>query len=158
MQVQMYGEWHKCGTVLKTLSTRLLPLCQAKLYENAELVLETMQGHIDKQDLPWAELSEITKRLKEDERIYIETGYLRDNIGIRKIKSAKNGATYFIGASPWKTHPESGRKFSDIMMFMEYGTVTQPPRPLIRPTYKEVQKQIKEEWKKYLRDLVRGDI
>lgn len=158
MQVQMYGDWHKCGAVLKALSTQLFPVCKAKLYENSKLVLETMQGHIDKQDLPWEALSEITIRLKEDEKIYIETGYLRDNIGVRKIKSAKNDITYFIGASPWKTHPESGEKFSDIMMYMEYGTITQPPRPLVRPTYEEVSKQIKKEWQDYLRDIIRGNV
>ena len=41
---------------------------------------------------------------------------------------------------------------------MEYGTATQPGRPLIRPTYDEVKSQFKKEWKEYLQDLVKGEI
>lgn len=158
IQVTSTGDWHKCGVLLKALATKLMPVCKAKLYENGKVVVETMQEHIDKQDLPWEALSDTTLRLKEDERIYIETGYLRDNIGVRKVKSSANEVAYFIGASPWKTHKPSGEKFSDIMMYMEYGTVTQPPRPLVRPTYKEVKDELKEEWSDYLKDLVRGNI
>lgn len=155
--ISTYGDWKKCGVILKALSTRLFPVAQMKLYEDGKMVLEKLQGHIDKQDLPWAELKDITIKLKQDEKIYVETGYLRDNIGVRKIKSNKNDVVYFIGASPWKTHP-SGVKFSDLMMYMEYGTATQPPRPLVRPTYEEVQREIKKEWKDYLQSIVKGGV
>lgn len=154
--ITAYGDWKKCGVTLKALSVNLFPMCQLKLYEDSKLVLEKIQGHIDEQDLPWEELAETTKKLKDDEKIYVETGYLRDNIGVRKIKSSKNDCTYFIGASPWKVHQPSGRKFSDIMLFMEYGTVTQPPRPLVRPTYDEMQERLKKEWSDYLKDLIRN--
>lgn len=158
IEIKAQGDWRKCGMLLKALSVRLFPVCQAKLYEDSKLVVEKMQGHIDKQDLDWIPLSDITKRLKEDEKIYIETGYLRDNIGVRKIKSSKSDVTYFIGASPWKTHPASGKKFSEIMMYMEYGTATQPGRPLVKPTYDEVKVKLQNEWKNYLKELVRGGI
>lgn len=154
--IQMYGDWNKCGALLKVLSTQLMPVFQAKLYEDGKLVVEKMQGHIDSQDLPWKQLSDITVKLKQDEQIYLETGYLRDNIGVRKIKSKKDEVSYFVGASPWKTHPSSGEKFSDIMMYMEYGTATQPPRPLVQPTFNEVKDKLKNEWRDYMKNLVRG--
>lgn len=153
--ITTYGDWKKCGLALKALSVDMFPKVQAKLYEDGKVVVETMQGHIDKQDLPWKALAETTVKLKQDEQIYLETGYLRDNIGVRKVKSSSKDVTYFIGASPWKTHP-SGVKFSDIIMYMEYGTSTQPARPLIQPTYKETQDRIRREWKDYFRDLVKG--
>lgn len=156
--ITTFGDWKKCGMLLKALSVELFPVASAKLYEDGKIVVEKMQDHIDSQDLPWKALAETTVQLKQDETIYLETGYLRDNIGVRKIKSSKKDVAYFIGASPWKTHPTSGEKFSDIMMYMEYGTVTQPPRPLVQPTYEEVRKELKAEWEKYMKDLVSGGI
>lgn len=158
IKVTAQGDWKKCGMLFKALSVKLYPAFQGRLYEDSKFVVEKMQGHIDRQDLDWIPLSDITVRLKQDEKIYVETGYLRDNIGVRKIKSSKSDVTYFIGASPWKTHPASGKKFSEIMAYMEYGTATQPGRPLIRPTYDEVKSQFKKEWKEYLQDLVKGGI
>ena len=155
---QLIGDWKKCGMMLKALSTQLMPVCQAKLYEDGKLVVDIMQGHIDTQDLPWESLSDITVDLKKSEKIYLETGYLRDGIGLRKVKSSKNSVSYFIGASPWKTHKPSGLKFSDVMMYMEYGTMTQPPRPLVRPTYEEVKDKLRQEWKNYFSDIVGGNI
>lgn len=156
IQVTTTGDWKKCGMLLKALATELYPVCKARLYEDGKVAVETMQEHIDRQDLPWDALSEVTTRLKEDERIYIETGYLRENIGVRKIKSSANEISYFVGASPWKTHKPSGKKFSDIMMYMEYGTIKQPPRPLVRPTYEEIQAKMKKEWSDYLKSVIRG--
>lgn len=152
--IKKTGSWKDAGVMLKTLATDFVPQLKAKLYEDGRLVVETIQGHIDRQDLPWTELSEITKQLKHDERIYYETGYLRDNIGIRKVKSSANELAYFIGASPWKTHKESGLKFSDLMIYLEYGTDKIPPRPIIRPSYEEVKTKLYKEWSEYFEKSV----
>lgn len=128
-----------------------MPLAQVKLYENGKLVLETMQGHIESQDLNWVPLSKSTVRQKGNDKIYIETGALKDGLGIRKIKSAKDDVTIFIGASPWKTHKPSGLKYSDLMMYLEYGTSKIPPRPLVQPTYDELEKQLKSGWEDVIR-------
>lgn len=141
------GDWKGAGIALKNLSTRIEPLAQAQLYEDGEIVLGKMVGHIDAQDLGWTPLSDDTIRQKDSSTIYIDTKWLRDNLSVRRVK----GGTVFVGASPWKTHAPSGRKFSELMMFQEYGTSTQPPRPLVRPTWEEVEPVIKKNW----RDLVK---
>ena len=110
-----------------------------------------MVGHIDAQDLGWTPLSEDTVRQKDgSETIYVDTSWLRDNLSVRRVK----GGTVFIGASPWKVHQPSGRKFSELMMFQEYGTSTQPPRPLVRPTWEEVEPIIKENWRGLVQRIV----
>lgn len=152
--ISTYGDWAKAGTILKALSVKLMPLAQAKLYENGNLVLETLKGHIDKQDLNWTPLAKSTVRKKDGEKIYIETGALKEGLSIRKIKSSKNDVTIFVGASPWKKHTPSGLKFSDLMIYLEYGTSTIPPRPLIQPTYDELEKKLKSGWQDVIREAM----
>lgn len=150
------GDWDKAGMVLKALSSGSIPVAfKAQLQEDGNMFLEAVINHIDRQDLSWTPLSERTIELKGgDDTIYVETGYLKKNLSVRKIKSAKNGFTIFVGASPWKTHKPSGVKFSDLMIWLEYGTDKIPPRPLIRPTWEEVEPLIKNNWQKCLKDLI----
>lgn len=152
--ISKYGDWAKAGVMLKALSVKLMPLAQAKIYENGQLVLDTLKGHIDKQDLNWTPLAKSTIRKKGGEKIYIETGALKDGLSIRKIKSSKNDVTIFIGASPWKKHAPSGLKFSDLMIYLEYGTTEIPPRPLIQPTYDELQKRLKSGWEDVIKEAM----
>lgn len=153
------GDWQKAGAVLKALSSggAVTNAFKAVLQEDGELFLEKVIEHIDKQDLDWTPLAESTIELKGgDDTIYVETGYLRNNLSVRKIKSSKNGFTLFIGASPWKTHKPSGMKFSDLMIWLEYGTDKTPPRPLIRPAWDEVEPLIKKHWQECLKDIISG--
>lgn len=145
----LYGDWKKAGAILKNMSINLLPVAIARLNENGELMLKTLIGHIDNQDLPWQPLAESTIRLKNgDDTIYVETEWLKSNLSVRKIKSSVKGSTVFVGASPWKVHQPSGLKFSDLMIMLEYGTSTQPARPLLRPTWEELEPVIRKEWGK----------
>ncbi len=149
-----FGDWSKAGRVLQSLSVNLFPAFQARLTENGDLVLQKLLDHIDVQDLPWVPLSQRTIELKGgDETIYVETGWLRDNLSVRKVKSSSSSMTLFIGASAWKRTPE-GVKFSDLMIWLEYGTDKIPPRPFIRPTWEEVEPIIKESWRDELNNLV----
>lgn len=146
MSSKLYGDWKRAGVVLKNLATKIAPIAQARLYEDGEMVLEKMKGHIDAQDLNWRPLADSTIAMKNgDDTIYVQTGWLKENLSVRRLKSSVKGSTIFIGASPWKTHP-SGVKFSDLMIYLEFGTVNMPPRPLIRPTFEEVKKEIRKEW------------
>ena len=155
MNLKMTGDWKRAGVMLRNLSVRLYPAFSAKIYEDGEMVLEKMRGHIDAQDLPWVPLDARTVELKGgDETIYVETGALRDGLTVRRIKSTAKGSTVFIGASPWKRHPETGTKMSDLMIWLEYGTDKIPPRPLIEPTQKEVEDLIKRGWRDFLKDLI----
>lgn len=154
MKVTKFGPWAQAGATLQALSVNIAPAYKAQLREDGELFLETVQGHIDSQDLPWPPLASQTVSLKGgSETVYVESGYLRDNLEVRVIRSSQDGLTLFVGASPWKRHP-SGEKLSDIMIWLEYGTDRIPPRPLIRPSWEEVEPIIKQHWQELIADLV----
>lgn len=149
-----FGDWTRAGIILQKLSVNLYPAFKAQLEEDGKLILDTIIDHIDAQDLPWTPLSERTIELKGgDDTIYVETGYLKNNLQVRKVRSVANGITLFVGASAWKRTPD-GVKLSDLMIWLEYGTDKVPPRPLIRPTWSEVEPVIKNNWRDILQDLI----
>lgn len=152
--ISMYGDWAKSGVMLKALQVKLMPLAMAKLDENGKLVLDKLKDHISKQDLSWTPLAKNTIYKKNSDKILVETGALQDGFVVRKIKSAKDDYTLFIGASPWKTHKPSGLKMSDLMIYMEYGTGRVPPRPLIQPTYDELESKLKDGWEEVIKDAM----
>ena len=157
MKLEMKGDWNKAGVYLRNLAVNLKPSFEAQLYDDGEFVLKEIRQHIDKQDLAWTPLSQTTIELKGgDDTIYIETGTLYNGMSVRRIKSTVKGSTIFVGASPWKKHAPSGKKLSDLMIWLEYGTDKIPPRPLIRPTYEDVQDIIQKHWKELMRELVKG--
>lgn len=152
--LEMTGDWNRAGLYLRNLAVKLRPAFEGKLYEDGQLVLEKMRGHIDNQDLNWTPLSERTIALKGgSEVIYIETGKLRNGLTVRRIKSTVKGSTLFIGASPWKKHGDI--KMSDLMIWLEYGTDKIPPRPLVQPTVDEVKELLKNHWVELMKELLR---
>lgn len=156
IKFKAYGDFKKAGIFLRNLATELTPVAKATLYETGELVLEHMKSHIDRQDLNWTPLADHTIKLKHgDDTVYVETGWLKDNLGVRRLTNKPTGSTIFVGASAWKKHPQSGLKFSDLLLFMEYGTVQTPARPLVRPTFEEVKKEIETKWKDVIIDLMK---
>jgi HK97 gp10 family phage protein len=153
---KLYGDWKRAGIVLKNLATRIYPVAQARLYKDGEIILEKLKGHIENQDLNWTPLSNNTVKLKNgDDTILVQTGWLKENLSVRRLKSSSKGSTIFVGASPWKTHP-SGVKFSDLMLWIEYGTENMPPRPLMRPTFEEVKAEIEKNWKNVIINVAGG--
>lgn len=155
MHLEMTGDWNKAGLYLRNLAVKLKPAFEAQLWEDGQMVLEKMQGHIDSQDLNWTPLAERTVELKGgDTTIYVETGQLRDGLTVRRIKSTVKGSTIFIGASPWKRH-SSGMKMSELMIWLEYGTDKIPPRPLVEPTIEEVKDIIQDNWKELMQELLK---
>ena len=157
IKVSKFGDWAKAGAILQVLSSnRIVPAMTLQIKDDGDLLLERVVGHIDSQDLNWTPLSESTIELKNgNDTIYVETGFLKNNLKVRKVKAPKNGVTYFIGADAWTKHP-SGLKFSDLMIYLEYGTANIPARPLIRPTYDELEDLLKSHWKQCLQDLMKG--
>ena len=156
MKLEMTGDWNRAGLYMRNLAVKLEPAFEAQLWEDGQMVLEKMRGHIDSQDLSWTPLAESTVELKGgDDTIYVETGALKNGLTVRRIKSSARGSTIFIGASPWKRH-EGGMKMSDLMIWLEYGTDKIPPRPLVRPTIEEVEDIIKSHWKELFQELVKG--
>ena len=156
MKLEMTGDWNRAGLYMRNLAVKLKPAFEAQLWEDGQMVLEKMRGHIDSQDLSWTPLAERTIELKGgDDTIYVETGALKNGLTVRRIKSSARGSTIFIGASQWKRH-EGGMKMSDLMIWLEYGTDKIPPRPLVRPTIEEVEDIIKSHWKELFQELVKG--
>lgn len=158
MRLSKFGDWTKAGIILQSLSSgKIVPAMSAQLKDDGDIILEKIVGHIDSQDLNWTPLAEPTIALKSgDETIYVETGFLKSNLKVRKVKAPKNGVTYFIGADAWTKHSPSGLKFSDLMIYLEYGTANIPARPLIRPTFEELEAILKKHWKDCLQDLMKG--
>lgn len=155
--VTKFGDWARAGTVLKALNVKLYPAFEAQLLEDGELIEKTLHGHIEAQDLPWTPLSEKTIQIKGNSTIYVDTGSLKNSIKVRRVRSAANGLTLFIGASAW-SKVSGGMKASDLMIWMEYGNSKVPPRPLIRPTWDEVEPILKEHWRALLKDFVEGNV
>ena len=157
MKLELKGDWNRAGLYLRNLAVNLKPSFEAQLYEDGEFILKEVRQHIDRQDLVWTPLSPYTIELKGgDDTIYIEPGTLYNGMSVRRIKSSVKGSTIFVGASPWKKHAPSGKKLSDLMIWLEYGTDKIPPRPLIRPTYEDVQDIIQKHWKDLMKELVKG--
>lgn len=155
LAVSKFGDWARAGIVLQNLRAKLYPAFEAQMFEDGDFVLKTIHGHIEAQDLPWTPLSEKTIKLKGNNTIYVETGVLKSQIKVRKVRSAANGLTLFIGASAWDK-AANGLKASDLMIWMEYGNSRIPPRPLIRPTWDEVEPILKEHWRALIGDIVEG--
>lgn len=153
---KLTGDWKGAGIILQRLSASVSPIAEARLHEDGKIVLKRLVQHIDRQDLNWTPLAQRTIEAKNSEKIYIETGWLKDNLVVRRLKNNPRGSTIFIGASPWKRHQPSGEKFSDIMIWLEYGTDKIPARPLIRPTWAELEKELKDNWRGMIRELIRG--
>lgn len=149
-----FGDWTRAGVVLQGLSVNVFPAFRAQILEDGEMIVETLQGHIQAQDLSWAPLSERTVAIKGNDTIYIDTGTLMDSIKVRRIRSVANGLTIFVGPNAW-TKSANGNKASDLMIWLEYGTSKMPPRPLIRPTWEEVEPILRGNWETLLKDLIK---
>lgn len=157
LKLELRGDWNKAGIYMRNLAVKLRPAFQAQLKDDGDFVLEKLKGHIDSQDLPWKPLAQRTIELKGgDDTIYVESGELYNGLSVRRIKSTSKGSTFFIGASPWKKHSGSGMKLDELMIWLEYGTDKMPPRPLIRPTFEEVESILRSHWKELMQDIVEG--
>lgn len=155
LTLQMSGDWDKAVMYFRSLASNLNSAFTAQLYDDGELVLEKLRDHISSQDLGWSPLSPMTIELKGgSSTIYVETGTLYNSLEVRRIKSSVSGSTIIVGASPWMVHAPSGRKMNELMGWLEYGTNKMPPRPLIRPTFEEVQEILKDHWKELFLDEV----
>lgn len=157
ISMKKYGAWKQAGVKLKALQANLFPAFKVQLEQDGQYILETLQGHIDSQDLGWTPLAESTIALKNgDDTILVETGFLRNNLKVRQIRSVKNGITFFIGADAWTTHQPSGLKMKQLMIYLEYGTRNMPARPLVRPTLKEVEPILKKNWEALIEEIMMG--
>lgn len=157
MSMTKTGDWDKLNQVLsKIKSSGIVPAFKAKLNDMGDYVVEKIQGHIQLQDLSWRPLSEKTIELKfGDDRVYIETGLLMNSF-CAKVVTQGSDACLYVGVDPDVT-TNDGTKLSDVLIYMEYGTDSQVPRPLIQPTAKEVAPVIKKEVAEAIKKVLRGE-
>ena len=153
-----YGDWSRAGVALRGISNNLTPAFKAQVDKDGEMVLKRMVQHIESQDLGWTPLNENTIALKHgDDTIYVETGFLKNNLKVRKISAPAKGYSVFIGANPWVSDKD-GVKLSDLLIYLEYGTVHSPARPLVRPTWDEVSGIVKQHMRELLKGVIRGEV
>jgi hypothetical protein len=152
--VRKTGDWSKVSIALQSLQ-KLRPTFIAQMQDDSEFVLNKVQGHIDSQDLGWTPLADSTVALKNgDSTIYVETGFLRNNLKAQKVQSSSTSVTFYIGVDASATTP-SGESLGDIMIWLEYGTRSIPARPLIRPTFDEVKDILEKHWTDLLKVILR---
>lgn len=158
MASRIVGDWKKATIQLELLSKGDVINQTAKkvIDSNAELIVDTLKSHIDKQDLNWKPLAQSTIDAKGHDSAYYDTGELRDSLSARKLRSGKKVVRVIVGASPYKTHKASGLKLTDLLIFMEYGTKNMPARPLLRPTLKELKPRLVKQWKKSLANTIKS--
>lgn len=155
LSLERFGDWAKANIVLQTLATCLTPAYVAQLQADGDFVLQEIKRHIEEQDLTWSPLSENTRKrqaVQGEDAIYVDTGFLYNNLRVLKVKSKANGATFFVGADAHVTTP-TGSKLSDVLIWLEYGTLDMPPRPLIRPTWEDVKPVLKAHWTELLEGM-----
>lgn len=170
MSMQKYGDWARAGAFLANWAPNSVDECQKELRDQAEKFKKIVLGHIERQDLPWVAFSPNTIRSKKANKTihYVETHEFRNSMEVRKIKSSAKDVVIFAGFSPWATHTSGGYsiKMSSIMEMNEYGFVGLsksgkrygiPPRPLLRPSYDEAEKNFKADMYRLGNRLVRGD-
>lgn len=150
--IEKVGDWDKMLSYFNNLSADYLQKAfENKLREDGNLLVETIKGHIASQDLGWTPLAESTQRKKGGSMIYVESGSLMGSI---KAKEVSGGGNLTIQVGAEGGHP-SGESASQILEWLEYGTHRIPPRPLIRPTYDEMQSELKAGWTDLLQSLLR---
>lgn len=148
---RLTGQWQTAGARIDFIGKKLTQCATNAMKEAGEDLVETMQGHIIKQDLDWTPLAPSTVAKKGSSIIYIDTGDLLHNgIKVRALRSNKKGSSFFVGANPWVKHRSSGLKMSDLLTYLEYGTGNIPPRPLVRPSYEEFKSDFPKKFAKYM--------
>ena len=148
--LEKVGDWDKLNAFFDKLSGDVVKKAfQDKLREDGDLTVNTIKNHITSQDLGWTPLAESTVRKKGSSMIYVDTGQLLESIQAKEVQ----GGDLSIQIGAEGNHP-SGVSSAQILEWLEYGTDKIPPRPLIRPTFDEMQDKLKSGWKGFFEDLL----
>lgn len=150
-----FGQWTQAGIVLQGMYRAAYGSMAYELRQQADLLLERMLEHLERQDLNWPALSPETIKRKVDnkDKILIETGELKSKLKVRKIATKTDRFTVFVGADAWERH-RNGLKMSDLMIYLEYGTDNMPARPLMGPTWEEMKPGVKNACRGVVEELV----
>lgn len=147
--IQKTGDWMALRNKLMQVAKESPNAIKKEVHESGKYVKETMQQHIERQDLNWAGLSESTIKQKGSDEIYIDTGELKNSI---QVRTKENVAEVSVSDS---LHKDSNLTNQQVLQIMEYGTLTQPSRPLVQPTFKETVPKIKKNFESLVEDMIK---
>lgn len=148
MTAKLTGDWTGAFLAIDKLS-KFSPLAKAVLDESGDLVLEKIQSNITNQSLGWTPLSSETIRIKGGSTILVETGSLKDSFAVRK-----SGSGIVVAVSG--TSSRTGIPMTQLLAYHEYGTSRTPARPIVKPTWEQVEGEVKQLWENFLKDIVGG--
>lgn len=138
MTAVLFGEWARFQTWVKKVKYRAVGGDYASDVESiAAWIVGAIQGHIDNQDLGWAELQPRTIARKGHATIYLETGEYRNSIKARLQKAGR--FSLVLQVSPEGTHSQSGLSMDKLARHLEFGTSKMYARPLWRPVLEELK-------------------
>lgn len=143
MKVRLTGDWNKLHYALGQINTRLMPQATLKVYEDGDMVLEKLQGHIEAQDLGWKPVKTYSTG-----KWWVETGELTSGMEALRV-SKGTGRGVFVGFLADKQH-HSGESAAELAVFIE------ETHALVEPTWKEVKETILSSWKDFIIEFVRG--
>lgn len=146
--IQKTGDWMALRNKLMQVAKESPNAIKKEVSESGKYVKETMQQHIERQDLNWAGLSDSTVKQKGSDEIYIDTGELKNSI---QVHTKENVAEVSVSNS---LHKDSNLTNQQVLQIMEYGTLTQPSRPLVQPTFKETVPKIKKNFENLVEDMI----
>lgn len=142
MNIDMVGDWSKFNTSITALADKkIIPLLKVQIDSSGKMLLKTLVGHVQTQDLNWTPLADETLKRKSSGLTYVDTGELINNLVLKNVINKADTYAVFVGA-PNVVHSPSGYNLSEIMLYMEYGTFQNPARPLIQPTFDELKNHI----------------
>lgn len=135
---KLTGDWNRLANKLRSLPSDISQAKELGLQKAGNETVKTVKGHIERQDLGWSPLDESTIKQKGHSKILVETGTLASHIDVTEVSKD----SIFIGAKN-ATYP-NGEDVNDVLKYHEFGTETEPPRPLVRPSFNEVKPKVKD--------------
>lgn len=130
IEIVFEGDWRKAKRVLNGLPISLKAAATEGQKVAAEKLVKIVVGHIKKQDLGWAPLSESGAR--NDDRIMIDSGTY-----LRSIQAWKSSTAYMAGVPKGIYNPR-GNRVADYAVYNEFGYGPGPARPLWGPSIREM--------------------
>lgn len=118
----------------------------------AEEHVKRLRQHIERSDIPVAELAESTQERKGHDTPYIDSGKFLDKLSFELDRRTKVTTAYRSGALKSVVHhSQKGEKYTmyRIAKYLAYGTKTIPARDVFTPTAQEIVEE-SAKWAKRL--------
>lgn len=126
------GDWAKAKVWANRIRAGVFTQDMADdLQQVGDAIARKIEGHIEAQDLDWAELAESTVARKGHARIYEETRAFKGSIKASVERSRFVAKLTIIAEGQ---HP-SGMTMQELAQMLEYGTSKMDARPLWRPVF-----------------------